>query len=89
MGVLDGFKVPFERMWSTALTIVQQFGTLIARKGVRNILSVTRCVVTLALSVSSLGNKIVPFYIFSGAKFWERFLVAMPPGSVLIIFLNF
>lgn len=72
-------------MDESALTTVQTPNKVIAKRGARNIGSVTSAergvLVTLALAVSASGVCLPPFYIFPRKKFQSSFLAAAGVGA--------
>ncbi|XP_068246724.1 uncharacterized protein [Palaemon carinicauda] len=72
-------------MDETGVTAVQKPVKVVARKGSKQIRKITSAergtLVTVAITVSAIGNAIPPFFIFPRAHFRDRFLINIPPGS--------
>lgn len=68
----------------TGITTVQRPERVVARRGVKQIGSITSAergsLVTMALAVSATGNSIPPFFVFPRVHFREHFVTSGPPG---------
>ncbi|KAK1876561.1 Tigger transposable element-derived protein 6 [Dissostichus eleginoides] len=73
-------------MDETGVTTVQNPGKIVARKGTKQVGSVTSAergtLITLACAVNALGNSIPPMMIFPRKKFHPFFTSNGPPGCI-------
>ncbi|KAB0790292.1 hypothetical protein PPYR_15372 [Photinus pyralis] len=73
-------------MDETGITTVQRPDRIVARKGFRQIGSLTSAergtLVTMAIAVSAAGNSIPPLFVFPRVHFKDHFLQGAPVGSI-------
>lgn len=73
-------------MDETGMTTVQRPDRVVARRGFKQIGSLTSAergtLVTLAVAVSAAGNSIPPLFVFPRVHFKNHFLQKGPPGSI-------
>ena len=72
-------------MDETGVTTVQKPDKVVARRGFKQVGSITSAergtLVTVACAVSAIGNTIPPFFMFPRVHFYDHFLANAPLGS--------
>lgn len=86
--VMKKYNFDASSIWNmdeTGLTTVQKPSKIVARRGFKQVGSITSgergTLVTVACAVSALGNSIPPFFIFPRVHFKEFWLSGGPAGS--------
>lgn len=86
--VMDRYHFEACDIWNmdeTGITTVQKPDRVVARKGVKQIGRITSAergtLVTMAISVSAIGNSTPPFFVFPRVHFKDHFLNGAPAGS--------
>jgi hypothetical protein len=86
--VMDRYKFEPQNIYNTdetGITTVQKPDKIIARRGARQVGSVTSAergtLVTVAFAVNAIGNVIPPFFVFPRVQFQDHFIRDGPIGS--------
>lgn len=86
--VMDRYKFEPQNIYNadeTGITTVQKPDRIIARRGARQVGSVTSAergtLVTIAFAVNAIGNAIPPFFVFPRVRYQDHFIRDGPIGS--------
>ncbi|XP_037870942.1 uncharacterized protein LOC119629361 [Bombyx mori] len=86
--VMDRYKFEPQNIYNvdeTGITTVQKPDRIIARRGARQVGSVTSAergaLVTVAIAVNAIGNAIPPFFVFPRVRYQDHFVRDGPIGS--------
>ena len=87
--VLSRYKFEFQNIYNideTGITTVQRPDRIIARKGTKQVGSITSAergsLVTFCLAVNASGNSIPPMFLFPRKNYRSHFVNDGPPGSI-------
>ncbi|XP_011136537.2 uncharacterized protein LOC105181464 [Harpegnathos saltator] len=87
--VMDRYKFEPQDIYNTdetGITTVQKPDRMVARRGARQVGSVTSAergtLVTLAFAANAIGNVIPPFFVFPRVRYQDHFIRDGPVGSV-------
>lgn len=86
--VMDRYKFEPQHIYNvdeTGITTVQKPDRVVARRGARQVGSVTSAergtLVTVAIAVNAIGNAIPPFFVFPRVRYQDHFIRDGPIGS--------